>query len=127
MEYHFTLIEKKEWWSRRRLYYNNGLALAGIFAFILYAILSEILIAPYDPDYEISLFTILFQGIGYLFMMGVANIFYNLGYYIDRKYNKNDVGKFRLNLFRLGFWFSISLPFLIPLITIIQYFVLNRK
>jgi hypothetical protein len=62
----------KQWWASRRLRYNKGLVIAGLLAFLLYAILDSLLI---EDDFEITLFTIAFQGIGYLFMIGVANIF----------------------------------------------------
>ena len=111
------------WWARRRLKYNAGLVIAGISAFILYAILGSLLIAPHDKDFEITLFTISFQGIGYLFMMGVANLFYGLGAYVDRNCNKTNDEQFRRRLFNLGYWFSFALPFLIPLLIVMVYFV----
>jgi hypothetical protein len=115
---------KRNWWRQRRFQYNIFLALAGIIAFIYYAILGSLLIAPYVDDFEITLFTILFQGIGYLIMMGIANIFYNLGYWIDKKYNKQNSDNFRSRLYKAGCWFSCSLPLLIPVIIIIEYFVM---
>lgn len=113
----------KEWWSKRRFKYNTGLVIAGISAFVLYAILGIALIAPKNPEFEITLFTTFFQGIGYLFMMGIANLLYGLGPLADRLYNKKDDQEYRVRLFNLGFWFSCSLPFLIPLGVIIAYMV----
>ena len=55
----------KQWWAGRRLKYNKGLVIAGITAFILYVILGSTLIMPYDEDFEITLFTTVFQGVGY--------------------------------------------------------------
>jgi hypothetical protein len=116
--------QKWEWWQRRRFQYNNLLASAGIVAFIFYAILGSLLIAPYVDDFEITFFTIVSQGIGYLIMMGIANVFYNLGYWVDEKYNRNNTDEFRTMLYKLGCWFSCFLPFLIPIIIIIEYFVM---
>ena len=116
-----------KWWKQRRWQYNKGLLLAGITAFLLYAILGGILIEPYDHEFEVTLFTTGFQGVGYLIMMGVANLFYFLGPALDKVLNKNNTEKFRFNLFNLGYWFSVALPFLIPLIIVIQYFVIYRK
>lgn len=113
----------KEWWSKRRLKYNIGLIIAGIIAFILYVILGVNLIMPYDQDFDITLFTTIFQGIGYFILLLIANLFYNLGYYIDKKFNRNNSQKYRNRLFKLGFYFSISLPFLIPLMIVISYFI----
>ena len=65
---------RKKWWENKRKYYNIGLLLSGIIAFILYVILGTTLIMPYDPEFEITLFTIIFQGIGYFFMILIAEI-----------------------------------------------------
>lgn len=113
-----------DWWSKRRWKYNKGLVIAGITAFILYAILGALLIEPHDPDFEITSFTTLFQGVGYLIMILIANIFYYLGPLTDRLINKPDSERFRFNLYNLGYWFSFGLPFIIPLMIVIQYFVL---
>ena len=111
----------REWWASRRLKYNKGLVIAGITAFFLYAILGSTLIMPYDSEFEITLFTIVFQGIGYLFMMFIANLFYNLGHIVGNMFNKNNDERFRQRLFNLGYWFSFGLPFLIPIIIVIMY------
>jgi hypothetical protein len=113
----------KTWWASRRNKYNIGLVLAGIIAFLLYAIAGITLIAPYDEEFEVTLFTTFFQGIGYLIMMGIANIFYGLGPFIDWNYNKKNEERFRQRLYNFGFWGSFTLPFTIPVITIISYFV----
>jgi hypothetical protein len=117
----------KTWWAQKRLKYNIGLILAGIIAFLLYAILGSILIVPHDPDFEITLFTIAFQGFGYFIMILIANLFYYLGPLTDRLINKDNSEKFRKNLYNLGFCFSVGLPFLIPIIIVIQYFLLYAK
>jgi len=58
-----TKSQIKNWWYERRLHYNVGLILSGISAFILYVILGKSLIMPYDDEFEITLFTIVFQGV----------------------------------------------------------------
>lgn len=118
-----TESQIKNWWSEKRTNYNLGLVLSGILAFVLYVILGVNLIMPYDDDFEITLFTIVPQGIGYLIMILIANLFYSLGVSCDLNYNKENTEKFRKNLFRLGFWFSVSLPFLAPLMILISYFL----
>ncbi|MGL4630049.1 MAG: hypothetical protein ACRCVT_02490 [Leadbetterella sp.] len=115
--------ESKEWWSSKRINYNLGLIASGIIAFFLYAVLGSILIAPYDSEFEITLFTIFFQGIAYLFMMGFANLFYGLGYQIDINFNKTNSETFRKRLYRLGYWFSFGLPFLVPVMVVVVYFI----
>ena len=114
---------RQQWWAIRRLKYIKGLVIAGLLAFLLYALLGSLLIAPHLEDFEITLFTILFQGIGYLFMIGVANIFYGLGPLVDRLYNKDGSEEFRQKLFNVGYWFSFALPFSIPLLIVVFYFI----
>lgn len=90
---------------------------------MLYALLGSLLIAPHLEDFEITLFTTLLQAIGYLFMIGVANIFYGLGPLIDKFYNKDGSEGFRQRLFNVGYWFSFALPFSIPLLIVVFYFI----
>ncbi|KIC65208.1 hypothetical protein [Chryseobacterium taiwanense] len=113
----------RDWWSERRLYYNVGLIVSGIVAFIVYLILGVILIMPYDDDFEITLFTIVFQGMGYVFMMLFANLFYSFGVRTDLNLNKGNSMKFRKALFNFGFRFSIALPFLAPTMLLITYYL----
>ena len=115
--------QRNQWWASRRVKYNAGLLIAGVIAFLAYAILSITLIYPHDPDFEIYLFTILFQAAGYLFMILIANLFYNLGPLIDEKQNKLNSETYRQRLFRLGFWFSICIPFLVPCFIVLEYFL----
>lgn len=112
----------RKWWFERRFTYNMGLIISGIISFLLYAFLGEMLIAPYDYTFEITLFTIFFQMIGYLIMVIIANIFYSLGYFIDIYFNKNNSEKFRRKLYNLGFLLSVSMPFFIPVMIVITYF-----
>lgn len=118
-----TKSEIKEWWSDKRYLYNLGLILSGIIAFILYIIVGVNLIMPCDEGFDITLFTIVFQGIGYLIMIFFANLFYSLGLSNDFIYNKENTNNFRKNLFNLGFCFSVSLPFLAPLWLLISFFL----
>ncbi|HEV7330507.1 MAG TPA: hypothetical protein VGN63_05655 [Flavisolibacter sp.] len=111
----------RQWWASRRIKYNKCLVVAGLLAFLLYAVIGSLLIAPQVADFEITLFTTIFQGLGYVCMMGVANIFYGLGPLVDRLYNRDNDEGFRQRLFNLGYWFSFALPFSIPLLVVIMY------
>src|SRR5580693_1163591 len=110
------------WWRARRLRYNIGLVVAGILAFIAYAIVCSTLL-PEDADVEITPFTIFFQGVGYLLMIGVANVFYSVGPLSERIVRPVNAERYRQICYRLGFWFSILLPFSIPaLLTVLALF-----
>jgi hypothetical protein len=93
-----NIHSSKEWLASQRCKYNKGLVIAGISAFILYVVLGSVLIAPYDDDFEITFFTTFFQGIGYLFMMAVANLFYNLEYTVEQIFRKTEDIKFIIEL-----------------------------
>jgi hypothetical protein len=105
-------------WSGKRLPYNKGLVISGVTAFIFYCILGSIFV----KDFEVTGFTTILQGFGYLIMMGIANIFYGLGSLIDGTFNEKGSEKFRNNLYKFGFVFSVALPFSIPVSIAFYYF-----
>lgn len=72
---------RKEWWRKKRLNYNIGLIVSGILAFILYIIVVEFVVLKSEKRWEgeLTIFSIIFQGIGYLIMIGCANLLYYLG------------------------------------------------
>lgn len=71
---------------------------------------------PADADFEVTLFTTLFQGIGYLCMMDLADICSLLGPWSESIVRPRDPARYRRICFRLGFWFSLLLPFSIPVL-----------
>jgi hypothetical protein len=72
----------KEWWFKKRSEYNKGLIIGGFIAFVLYCLLGVLIIEPRE-EFEVTLFTTLFQTIAYLLVMGLANAIYTLGSIID--------------------------------------------
>ena len=108
-----TAISSLDWWSKRRLRYKVALVVAVDLAVISYTAVGSTLLSN-DTEFEITVFTTLFQGIGYLFMICLANIFYFLGPLSERLVRPSAPERYRRICFRLGFWFSILLPFTIP-------------
>lgn len=105
------------WWEGRRLRYNIGLAVAGWTAWALAAMAIWTLtpLLPFRTDNpEVTLFTVLIQGILYLLVMAVANLFYLLGPLSEAVLRPVDVDGYRRRMFGLGFWFSAALPFAYP-------------
>jgi hypothetical protein len=117
-----TKSQIREWWFKKRIKYNIGLLIAGFISFNMYWFLGELLIFPYNDSFEVTLFTIFFQSIGYFFFILAANFFYTLGYFTDRFFNKNYSQEFRARLFNIGFGISLLIPFLIPVFIVIEYF-----
>jgi len=110
------MVSKDEWWNRRRLRYNIGLVIAGILAFGCYAMVIDLGGDRCDPDAEITVFTTLFQGVGYLFMMLIANLCYGLGPMLESRIQPINIEKYRRIAFGSGFCFSVLLPFSIPVV-----------
>ena len=106
-------LTARQWWEARRLRYNVGLIVAGALAFAAYLIVLA-LFHERIPGAEISLFTLLFQIIGYLFFMAAANVFYFLGALSERLPRVRDLESHRRTAYALGFWFSVALPFVVP-------------
>ena len=104
----------KKWWWDKRCKYNKGLIIAGFIAFMFYCILGPIIITPHE-EFEETIFTMFFQGIVYLVIVGVANFFYTLGWVVDVLYNRGNNQRFRERLFALGYWFSFAPPILLVL------------
>ncbi|WP_183575200.1 hypothetical protein HDF18_14700 [Mucilaginibacter sp. X5P1] len=114
----------KQWWSSKRIKYNKGLVIAGIVGFLLYCTLGPIFIAPHAVEFEETIFDIAFQGVAYLIMMVIANVFYTAGSLIDISFNKNNSQRFRERLFALGYWFSVALPSVFILGIMLHFFLM---
>jgi hypothetical protein len=100
------------WRASRRLRYNIGLLVAGLVGFGLYAVAVNRCVDLRAPgDWEITILTTLFQGFAYLVMIGVANLCYYLGPLSERVVRPANAAVYRKIVFRLGFWFSVLLPF----------------
>ncbi len=114
---------RKEWWRKKRLNYNVGLLISGILAFILYIIVVEFIAMKSEKNWEgeLTIFTIFFQGIGYLIMIGIANLFYYLGPVSESIIKPKNSEKYRNLTYKIGYWFSFGIPFLIPLSLFIEF------
>lgn len=113
-----------QWWQSNRLKYNWGLVKAGFLACVTYGISVEIFI-EYLEDVEITLFTIFFQGLFYLFAMLVANIAYTGGPVLEYLLKPTNPAGYRKIFFNGGYWFSFILPFSVPFLMI--YIGLTKK
>src|SRR5258708_3158735 len=112
LETHSSPPATESWWANRRLRYNIGLLVAGPLGFGVYAIaISRCIDLRASGDREMTILTTLFQGFAYLVMIGVANLCYYLGPWSERLVRPANVARYRKVVFRLGFWFSVLLPF----------------
>jgi hypothetical protein len=98
--------------------------LRGVLAFVCYVLVVDRGISIGTmPEAEITLFTTAFQGMGYLFMMAVANFCYFVGPLSESLVKPTNVDLYRRVTFQLGLWFSVLLPFTNPMIVGWSYLV----
>ena len=114
---------RNNWWNSNRLKYNIGIIISGIVSFILYLIIVEFVVLKSSKHWEgeITIFSLFFQGFGFLIMLSIANIFYYLGSFSEKIIRPKNIEKYRNRMFNLGYWFSLSLPMLIPIFLLIEY------
>jgi hypothetical protein len=103
-----------QWWQSRRLRYNLSLAAAGMVAYGLALALPTALRQPAWPSLQGGVAMTLYLGVGYLILMGVANVCYLVGPGLEALLRPADPGSFRRSAFALGFWGSVALPFAFP-------------
>jgi hypothetical protein len=107
------LLSTAQWWSGRRLRYNLSIAAAGLLSFILYA---AIVWSFQDrlPEVEITAFTVVFQAVGFLIAMAIANICYFLGPMSERWLQPGRLGAYRRRAYGMGLGYSLLLIFSPP-------------
>jgi len=107
-------LDTDKWWAGHRAEYNLWLVGAGLSAFALYCTIVWSR-CPAVDTFEITAFTIVFQAVGYLAAMAIANIFYFLGPISEKLSQPDNPLRYRLIIYRCGLVFSAALPFLVPL------------
>src|SRR5438128_2077350 len=114
------------WWEKRRKLYNLALVLADLGAFACYAaVLDQFSCSGPDcrgsaEETEITLFTIAFQGVGYLIAMGVANVLFGLGALSEKLVRPKNAERWRRTCFLLGLCFSVALPLAVPVLVALR-------
>ena len=91
--------------------------MGGLLAFVGYvAVVDRGISTGAMPCAEITLFTTAFQGLGFLLIVAVANVCYLAGPLCESIVKPRNIDRFRRVTFQLGFWFSVLLPFTIPVV-----------
>ena len=106
------------WWKSKRLDYNRALVIAGVLAFVIYAALVWSF-PDAVPDAEITAFTVLIQGTGYLLAMAVANVCFFAGPVGELLIKPAEPARFRALVYGIGKWFSVVLPFVVPVMVLV--------
>lgn len=108
----------REWWAKRRWSYTRGLLFSGVAAFLCYLAVLGVFSNRF-PCAEVTIFTTLFQGIGYLLMVLIANVIYSMAPVVERNVNPSTPERWRERMYWLGSRFSYLLPFLVPLVLVV--------
>lgn len=111
------LVDSREWWKHRRKIFNVELIFAGFFAFLGYCIVGQYFIR----GFESTIFTIAFQGIGYLVYMVIANILYTFGRIVEQEVNRSENETIRVVIYRIISAIAFFIPFIIPLYLFYYY------
>ena len=104
------------WWQARRLRYNLTLAIGGWVAYGLTVVLNYAFGHPVWRDWRGGVGMTLFLGVGYLIVMGFANVAYLLGPAVEAWVKPRDVDRYRRNAFTMGNWGSLIVPLSCPLV-----------
>jgi len=112
--------EAEEWWRSHRIPYNIGFIGSTLVAMCTQVIVS--FVCPAE-DAEITLVTIIF-GIptfllGYGIIIICANLCYTLGLRVEQISRPTNPARYRRWAFASGLFFSIALPFGLPLVTVL--------
>lgn len=102
-----------QWWLCRLPKYNRGLVVAGVSAFAAYVLIG-LLLLPASEGFEVTLFTLVLQSIGYLVIIALANICYLIGPLSESLLRPDDIHGYREKWYTLGSRFSFALPFSVP-------------
>jgi hypothetical protein len=106
------------WWQARRFRYNLSLALAGAAAYCLFLVLLLAFGQSPWPDWRRAIGATLMLGVGYLVVMGVANVCYLLGPGLETMLRPADRETYRRGAWAMGYAGSIALPFLFPTVVL---------
>jgi hypothetical protein len=106
------------WWQARRLKYNLALACSGLAAYGLFVALFFAFGSPLWKTWQDALSMTLLMGVGFLVAMGAANVCYVLGPIMESLVKPEDPERYRRTTWAMGFWGSIALPFVVPLVAL---------
>ena len=99
--------------------YNAGLIVAGMAALTFYAAALE-LAKCQGPELEIAPLTLVYQALGYMAAMALANLLYSLGPVAESWLKPARVDTFRRWVFGSGFATSCALPLVAPLLYLVR-------
>jgi hypothetical protein len=102
------------WWQGRRLRYNLGLAGAGWLAYGLAIGQSFAFGRPMWTSLAGAVSMTLFLGVGYLILMGFANVAFLAGPAVESWVRPADLRAYRRTAFAMGYWGSLALAFAFP-------------
>jgi hypothetical protein len=106
------------WWQARRLRYNIALGISGWAAYGANALLYAAFGKTFWKDWQSGIAITLLLGTLFLIVMGLANVSFLLGPWTEKVAKPEDVAQFRRNAWAMGFYGSMAVPFLFPLLNL---------
>lgn len=106
------------WWEARRFRYNLALAASGWAAYALTVGLHYAFGHWIWTSWREAAGLTLLLGTGFLVLMFAANVLYLVGAWTESFLAPADVSRFRQSAYALGFWGSVALPFVFPLLNL---------
>jgi hypothetical protein len=106
------------WWQARRLQYNLVLASSGIAAYVLFVALFSMFGSPLWKTWRDAASMTLLMGVGFLVLMGVANVCFVLGPIMESLVKPADPGRYRRTTYAMGLLGSAALPFVVPAVAL---------
>ena len=105
----------REWWGKRRLFYNAGLVAAGMASLTLHAALLELTNCRMEET-GLEPLALVYRALGYAGFMVLANLCYSAAPALESRLKPAGPERFRFWTFSLGLAISCALPFAAPLL-----------
>ena len=106
--------EAVDWWEARRSTFNRSLLASGAIVLLTYYALMRWRISTFTGEVFLVTFRqVLFLVVMYLIYMGIANLLYNIGVFLEQAKKPSPPHAFRHRTFQLFYWAAIIAPFVV--------------
>jgi hypothetical protein len=106
--------ETIEWWEARRSTLNRSLLASGALVLLVYYALMRWRVAAFTGEaFRVQPRQVLFLVVIYLIYMGIANLLYNIGVFVERAQKPAEPSAYRHRTFQLIFWVAIVAPYVV--------------
>jgi hypothetical protein len=108
--------EAIEWWEARRSTFNRSLLASGAVVLLVYFALLRWRVNAFTGEaFQVQPRQVLFLIVIYLIYMGIANLLYNIGVFVEQAQQPKAPSAYRHRTFQLIYWAAIAAPFVVVL------------